>query len=438
MRVGIIGGGFAGLAAAYELSNYGHQVAVFEKAPFLGGQASTFAIGGQQIERGYHHLFTSDRDMINLMDELGLRDKLEWIESKVGIFCQNRVWAFGTPMDLLRFKPISLIARLRLGLVTLHLQRRKHWADLEKIPATRWAKKFAGKAAYEAVLEPMLRGKFGSYFEDINMAWLWNKFALRVSSRGSKIGKERLGYPSGSFATVIEATAKRICEAGGEVHASASVDGLLIQNGQAKGLTVSLENGKRHDRNFDSIIATVPSFIFAKLLPSQPPHYLEQLQRVNYLAAVLITLVLDRPLTQFYWLNIADREIPFLGVIEHTNLVGPENYGGRHIIYISNYLDKEDPMFGHTKEELLAEYIPYLKRINPAFKPSWIQESYQHREAAAQPVVTTNYSERIPAHKTPIEGLYLANTTQIYPEDRGTNYSIRLGRTVARIVHDNG
>jgi protoporphyrinogen oxidase len=190
-------------------------------------------------------------------------------------------------------------------------------------------------------------------------------------------------------------------------------------------------------QDFDAVIATSPSYVLPKLVEGLPAEYLAKLTGTEYLSAVLVILVLDRPLSNVYWLNVADRSIPFVGVIEQTNFLPPDQYGGRHIVYLSNYLSREDPLYGMAHSELLREYIPHLRKINPDFDEAWIQESYHHRVDAAQPIVGVNYSSRIPDHRTPVTGLYLANTTQVYPEDRGTNYSVRMGRRVARMLMDD-
>ena len=440
MRVGIIGGGAAGLGAAYELTLRGHTAEVFERAPFLGGQASTFQVGGAPLERGYHHLFRSDTAMTGLIEELGLGHRLRWIDSKVGLFYGDRVWPFTTPVDLLRFKPLAPWDRVRLGLVTFLLQRRKEWHSLEQHTAAEWMRRRVGERAYRVVMEPMLRGKFGEYYDQISMAWLWNKFALRTTSRGKGLRgmlKEQLGYPEGSFGEIFDTAGRRIVEGGGQVHTGAMVQRVLVTDGRATGLEVRLADNAPEERTYDKIIATVPSYNFPNLVPSLPDDYLARLTGVVYLAAVLVVLVLDRPLTPVYWLNVADRSIPFLAVVEHTNFMPPEHYGGKHIVYLANYLGKQDPLYHLGREELFQEYLPHLRKLNPAFDPSWIEDYHYHREEAAQPIVTRGYSERIPDYRTPIPGLYLANTTQIYPEDRGTNYSVRLGRHVARLVEED-
>ena len=438
MRVGVIGGGAAGLAAGYELVKSGHEVAVYERAPFLGGHASTFDIGGARLERGYHHLFTSDTDIVDLIHEIGLGHRMGWIDSKVGTLYDGKIYNFVTPLDLLKFTPLGLIDRLRLGLITLYLQRRKDWRELESATAADWLRKHAGERAYEDFWGPMLRGKFGEdHYDQVGMAWLWGKIQTRLKSRGKSMVKEKLGYPMGSFGEVFDVLAQRIGERGGQVHISASVRRIVVENARATGMEVEVGEDGPKVEPFDAVIATTPSYIFPKLVPAMPDEYLAKLTGVNYMAAVLIVLVLDRPLSHIYWLNVADRSIPFVAVIEHTNFIGPEHYGGKHIAYLSNYLSTGHPLYKMGHEELLEEYLPHIRKINPEFDLSWIETSYHHRIDGAQPIIGTNYSSRIPDHRTPFKGLYLANTTQVYPEDRGTNYSVRMGKRVAHMAMED-
>ncbi len=440
MRVGVIGGGATGLAAAYELGLRGHHAEVFESAPFLGGQASTFPVNGVPLERGYHHLFRSDTSMIDLIGELGLTHRLKWIDSNVGYYANGRLWKFTSPVDLLMFRPMPLLDRIRLGLLTLGLQRRKEWASLEQTTATEWLLAHGGRKVYGAIFEPMLRGKFGRYHDQITMAWLWNKFALRTASRGKGLAgkfKEQLAYPTGSFGEIFDVLADRIRQQGGEIHVSSGVREVVVEEGRVRGLTVSVGGGEPERRDYDQVLATVPSFIFPRLVPELPADYLSKLTDKVYLSAVLVILVLDRPLSPHYWTYVGDRSLPFLGIIEHTNFIPAEHYGGAHIVYLTNYLERDDPLYKMTPDELYREYVQHLKKINPAFDESWVTEYHHHKVDAAQPIVTRGYSETIPSHRTPIRDLYLANTTQIYPEDRGTNYSVRMGRQVAALMAED-
>ncbi len=434
MRVGIIGGGAAGLAAAYELTSQGHYAEVFEVAPFLGGQASTFDVGGGRLERGYHHLFVSDTAITELINELGLGHKLAWLESKVGLYHSGRIWDFATPLDLLRFKPLSLGQRIRLGLWTFALQKTRNWQKFEGVTAQDWLTRHLGQEIYQTIWEPMLRGKFGEFYNQVSMAWLWGKIYLRVASRRNALQKERLGYPMGSFGEVFDRLEERIIQQGGAVHLSSRVSRVVVDDGVAVGLEVQLSGQEPEVKSYDAVIATTPSYVFTRLVPQMPQDYLDKLVNVRYLSAVLMILTLDQPLSGKYWLNVADRTLPFVGVIEHTNMIDPALYGGRHIVYLTNYTPRESDLYQKSDSELLEDFIPHLQKINPDFDRSWIQEYYHHKVDGAQPIIGVNYSREIPDHRTPFKHLYLANTTQIYPEDRGTNYSVRMGRQVAQLL----
>ena len=437
MRVGIIGGGVAGLAAAYHLTKEGHFAEVFEVAPFLGGQASTFDVFGGRLERGYHHLFVSDTEIADLIQELGLGGKLAWLESTVGFYHGGKIWDFASPMDLLRFKPLPFLDRIRVGFWTFILQKTKSYSKFEGVTARDWLSKRMGRRGYEVIWEPLLRGKFGEFYDKIGMTWIWNKVTLRVASRKGAGQVEHLGYPMGSFGEVIEVLADRIAQQGGVIHTSASVTQIVEADGSATAMEVQLEGGETERREFDAIIATTPSYVFTRLAPAMPPEYQSKLENVDYLSAVLMVMVMDRPFTNKYWMNIADPNMPFVALIEHTNLIDKELYGGKHILYISNYPSRDNELYQMSGDELMDLFVPHLQKINPDFERSWVIEYHHHRVDGAQPIVGVNYGAGIPDHRTPVQGLYLANTTQIYPEDRGTNYSVRMGRQVARMVVDD-
>ena len=430
MRVGIIGGGVGGLGAAYELAKQGHRVAVYERAPFLGGLAAPFDIGGGRLERFYHHLFLSDTTIINLLTELGLEDHLIWEGSKVGVFSGGEIYNFSTPMDLLRFTPVGLIDRVRMGLVALYLQRSKNWQRWEGVTAAEFMRKWAGRRNYEAIWKPLLKGKFTVYHDQVAMPWLWSKFATRVASRDRSF-REKLGYIRGSWGVLIDELERRIRQMRGEVHTGASVNRILTVDGRVSGLAIEQAGGKGIEEPFDLVIATVPSFALPRLV-DLPEAYVSKLQSVEYEGAIAVIWVLRRQLSPVYWLNITDPDIPFLLVLEQTNLVPPSEYGGKHIIYTADYVTRDDHRWSMDADEIVQSYIPHLKKINPEFDESWIEEHFLHKEPAAQPIVTVNYREKMPPVKTPVGGLWLAAMSQVYPQDRGTNYSLQLAMDVAR------
>jgi protoporphyrinogen oxidase len=409
---------------------------VLEKYGTWGGQAATLPLLGPRIEYFYHHLFGSDTHILGLMDELGIGDQLRWIESKVGLFYDGQIYDFVTPFDLLSFRPLNPVDRVRLGLMYLYLHRVDDWRRLEQVTARDWILRYMGQGIYDKVWGPLLRGKFGEMADQVSMTWLWGKIKVRGSSRQGATAKEKLAYPLGSFETITQALVDRLRAGDADLRLNQEVTGLVTDPEDARRVTGVVT--KKETIPFDAVIATVPGY---NLLEIAPPTlegpYAEQLRSVRYQAALVLLLVSKHSLSRIYWMNIADRTMPFVGVIEHTNYVPPSEYQDRHLIYVSNYLERDDPRYRMRASDLFELYAPYLKRINPAFDTDWIEKKIVLRAEAGQPVITCNYSQRVPDHRTPLRGLYLANTLQIYPEDRGTNYSVRLGRTIGRIVDED-
>jgi protoporphyrinogen oxidase len=447
VRIAVIGAGVAGLTAAHRLTAAGHVVDVYERWPGLGGQAATVDVGGGvRLERYYHHLFTTDRHIAALFDELGLTDELEWRESTTAMLAHGRLWPFTTPGDLLRFSPMPPPARVRMGAAAVALQRFAGRPEpFERITARAWIERWMGRAAWREVWGPLLRGKFGERADEIAMVWLWSKLRLR---RGEDARDERLGYPRSSWEPLLEALAGSVRRGGGRVLidrpaarlARADGDGWLVTPGEPD----SFRRG--HDprrfaahgqpERYDRVLATVPSDVFEQLLEpgALPDGYVERLRATEYFTALCLLLEVDRRVTPYYWINVADRDLPFVGLIEHTNFVEPERYDGRRFLYVANYLPRGHELLDLDAEALLERYAPGLRRANPAWERSWVREAWRFAEPAAQPIVTVGYRERIPPLATGLPGLVLANTTQVYPEDRGTNYAVRLGDDAARAL----
>jgi protoporphyrinogen oxidase len=427
-HIGVVGGGIAGLTAALRLSQAGYRVTLWENRQ-LGGQAVAFPVAGTFLEHFYHHLFQSDREIVALIEELGIADHLVWLPSNVGYFAAGTIYPLNGALDLLRLGFVPFIDRVRIGLVTAYLQRVKDWHKFERVTADAWLRRALGQRAYNRTLGAQLRAKFGRYYDQVAMVWFWGKIWLRTTSRRSPLDQEKLGYIRGSFNVLIDALANRAREAGAEIEVGAGLTGLQANDDGS--WTARLEGSQVR---CDAIIATVPSPVLMRLVPELPAPYQERLRGLTYEAAVVALLQLDRPLSSIYWLNIADPDVPFTGIIEHTNFVSPDEYNGKHFLYLSKYLEPDHPYFAMPEQELIETYVPFLKRVNPAFDPSWIDQWWVFRERAAQPIVTLNYREKLPDHRTGLPNLYLANTSQIYPEDRGTNYSVRLGNDIAKLV----
>ncbi|WP_329266600.1 NAD(P)/FAD-dependent oxidoreductase [Streptomyces pseudovenezuelae] len=414
MNLGIIGAGATGLTAAWDAVRAGHQVTVLEAADELGGLAASLEVGGVPLERYYHHIFRSDKAMIALIEELGLGDALRFHKPTTGIYRGGRLIDFTTPLDMLRhpeFGPLDAVRFAGSSAVLKAVRKGDRYNDLT---ALAWLRRWAGKKATAAVWEPLLRGKFGDRAEQVSMAWLWARIHCRTFE---------LGYVDGGFERVYAALRDGIEERGGKVEFGKAV-GSIRQDGTDEAV-VTCADGSSYA--FERLIVTTPQPAFAKAagLPDD-----SALWKNQYLGATCFVLELDRSAIPYYWLNINEPDFPFLAVVEHTKMIDPSVYGGRHILYVGNYVEREDRRFTTDPGQLLDEFVPYLKRINPAFDRSWIQTWHFSKAGFAQPVVTPEYRALIPAHETPMSRVTLATMAQIYPQDRGQSYSVAMAREV--------
>lgn len=426
-RVTIVGAGFSGLAAAYDLCQAGIQVTVLEADETVGGLAASFATDGDRLDRFYHHWFTNDLEVSELIEEIGLTKNVVSNPTNTGLYYANTIFRLAKPMDLLRFKALNFVDRIRLGILTLRARRVKNWMELEQQSAAEWLRKLGGEAVFKVVWEPLLKGKFGPYSDKISAVWFWNKLKLRGGSRG-KAGEERLAYLEGSFSMLAEEIANIIRRKGGEVRLNAAVEHIEKAN---DGNWIC--RGPWGEVTSDRVIVTTALPLAAEMVKTwADPDYLNQLQRIDYLANICLVLQLDRSLSSTYWLNINDPSFPFMGIIEHTNFQPKEHYDGRHIAYLSKYLPHTDALYKMSDEQVLEFSIPYLKDMFPEFDQSWISKFNVWRSRWAQPVVEKNYAALIPSADGPEPGLHLCSMAQIYPEDRGTNYAIREGRKIGR------
>jgi protoporphyrinogen oxidase len=426
-HVVVIGAGFTGLSAGYELAEAGVRVTLLEAEAEIGGLAGGFRLGDTTLERFYHHWFNHDHHVMALVDELGVADQVVTRPSRTGMYFAGGLHRLSTPLDVLRFKPLSLIDRIRLVRLVLVARRHSDWKALDHVSAADWLRRIGGENVFRIVWEPLLLGKFGTYAYDVSAAWFWAKLVLRGGSR-KRTGGEQLAYFRGGFAAVAERIAAHIKARGGEIRRRAPALGVKVHGGRAVGVRIPGSTIQ-----CDAVLATPALPIIADLLgPHVPEAYRQRLERVRYLGNICLVLQLQRSLSGLYWMNVNDPSFPFVGIIEHTNFEPSASYQNRHIVYLSKYLPVEDALYGMSDAELLAFALPHIQRMFPAFEASWILDHHVWRARYAQPVVTTGYAASVPGHQTPLEGFHIATMAQIYPEDRGTNFAIRDGRRVAQ------
>lgn len=431
-KIAVIGGGFTGLTAAHRLALQGHDVTVYERASQLGGLASGFEVAGTSIERTYHHIFRTDTDIIGLVDELGVSNHLRWLPSSVAVYWEGRARSFMSPSDLLRFSPLRPWDRVRVGVVVLFLQRTTRWRRFAHVSASSWMRKWCGKRASEVLWEPLLRGKFDRYSNKVSMAWLWARLHTRANSREPGESVEKLGYFEGGFDVIVAALADRLARHGATVHLSASVESVGAD--EDGGVTV-VAGGQ--PQRYDAAIATVPSHVFSMLTRDAPEisdAERGRLESIDYLGAICLVFTSSQDLGSSYWVNVNDLSAPFLVFINHTKLVDRSWYGGQHVYYIGSYVPHDHEQMSASDDQLRDEWFSYLATMFPEFDGGLVNELTVQRFRNAQHIVDLDYERKIPPYETPIPGVFLSNFSQIFPEDRGTNFAVREGEHVARLV----
>lgn len=431
MRIIIIGAGYTGLVAALRLAEAGHMVTILEKSSTVGGLASDFMVEGGSLERAYHHIFKTDTHIINLAEEVGVGKHLKWHDSSVALFYDGTVYPFKGALDLIKFKPLHFHNRIRAGLAVLYLQKTKDWKKLESTTAYDWMLKVGGEQVTKVIWEPLLKGKFDKYYDKVSMAWLWARIHIRAQSRES--GGEKLGYFDGGFQVFTNALVIKLQERG--VVIRTDVNMTKISNTNKK--KVEIQYADMPSETFDVCISTTPSHVFAKLVETNKSisqKYLKGLDSINYLGARLMIFSSTQDISPYYWHNINDLDLPFLVFIHHTKLINKKYYGGRYIYYLATYVPHDHELFTCDDKALEKLWLASLLQIFPDFDSRKISEKHFFRFANAQHIVDVDYANKIPSCKTPLENVYLSNFSQIYPEDRGTNFAVREGEKVANLI----
>ena len=435
-RVAVIGAGATGLAAAYDLTRSGLDVTVYEAGAEVGGLAAGFRDDAWDwnLEKFYHHWFANDHAVLNLIKELGAWDDVIFRRPISSTWHNGQIYPVdrpNMPVAVLRL-PMSWPSKLRFGLVGVYLKFFKNWKPMERFTAEVWLRRYMGNETYEALWRPALIAKFGQDYDKVNMAWLWARIYKRTP---------RLGTFQGGFQAFLELLAAQVRKQGGEICLNTPVERVRQTTTGKLVLTVS---GK--DKEFDAVISTSSPQITLRLAPELPPEYTAKLSSLKSLGAVVVILALRHQLMAdgTYWLalpannpNKTDGEFPFLALIEHTNYMDRSHYGGDHLVYCGDYVAPDHEYFSLSEDALTERFTGVLKRFNPNFSPEWIRKRWVFRTRYAQPVPYVNHSQALPDLRTPLAGLYMASMSQVYPWDRGTNYSVKMGREVAAMVMED-
>ncbi|MBB3048504.1 protoporphyrinogen oxidase [Litorivivens lipolytica] len=423
-KIAVLGAGPMGLATAWQLVQDGYEPVIFEAGDRVGGMAASFDLDGLAIERYYHFHCTSDDGFFTLLEELGLSDKLKWSVTTMAYYFQGRVQKWGNPIALLTFRGLSFVAKFRYGLHVFLATKRRDWKPLDNQEASQWIKRWVGMEAWNALWQKLFDYKFYQYADNLSAAWIWSRLR-RIGQSRYNLMKEKLGYLEGGSDTLLLALQEQLQAHGAELRLNCAAQRVVVEDGVLKGVET-----REGFETFDTVISTIPLPYLPKVLRDLPDDIVNGYRSVNNIAVVCITVKLAKALTPHFWLNVNDDEMDIPGVVEYTNLrpLGE----GQHIVYVPYYVPGEHPVYADSDEVFIDKITGYFKRINPELQDSDFLSFHVHRYRYAQPICEPGFLERLPPVDLPVEGLWAADTSYYYPEDRGISESIDFGRDMAR------
>jgi len=421
-RIAVLGAGPMGLAVAYQLARDGHQPVVFEADDRVGGMTASFDFNGLDIERYYHFHCISDHAFLQVLDELGLASKMHWVPTKMGYWYQNRLQAWGNPVALLKFRGLGMAAKFRYGLHAFLSTKRQDWRALDKVEATGWIRRWVGAEAYEVLWRNLFELKFYDYTSNLSAAWIWSRIR-RIGRSRYNLFKEKLGYLEGGSTTLLQGMKSSIEANGGVFFLKTPVQKVVIEDGRVTG--VETAGGFEA---FDKVISTVPLPYVPRLIPDLPPALLAQYEARKNIAVVCVIAKLRKAVTENFWLNTNDPDMDIPGVVEYSNLRPLD----QHIVYVPFYMPGEHPKYQEPDQVFLDKVRRYLKKINPALTDEDFIDIRASRYRYAQPICDPGYLDRLPPVALPVGGLWVADTSYYYPEDRGISESIHFGRNMAK------
>jgi len=426
-RIAVLGAGPMGLAVAYQLAKDGCQPVIFEADDRVGGMAASFDFNGLIIERYYHFHCISDEAFEEVLHELGIHDHLKWVTTRMGYWYKGKLQPWGTPWALLRFGGLGIVAKIRYGLHTYFSIKRNKWEKLDQIDAASWIRRWVGKRAFDVLWRDLFDYKFHHLAENVSAAWIWSRIR-RIGRSRSSIFREKLGFLKGGSQTLLDALSTAIEEDGGQINLRSRIEKVVIEDNKVRGVQV---NNEFHA--FDKVISTIPVPYLSQIIPDLSEDVKKKFNALENIAVVCVIVKLKKPVTDFFWVNTNDPSMDIPGLVEYTNLRSLEN----HIVYVPFYLPQTHHTFLESDSEFQKKVTSYLKLLNTNLEDDDIIDVKVNRYKYAQPICQPGHLTNLPPISLPIDGLWAADTSYYYPEDRGISESIALGRQIAKEVNIN-
>ncbi|AHX12029.1 hypothetical protein CH75_24180 [Dyella jiangningensis] len=422
MKYAILGAGPMGLMAALELLKQGHEVDIYERDDRIGGMSAAFDFDGLAIERYYHFVCKTDFPLFELLSELGIAHTLKWTDTKMGFFYNGTLYKWGTPFALLAFRGLGIISKIRYGVHAMYAKNIQDWRPFDRIQATSWLRRWVGERAYNVLWKSLFDLKLFEHSDEISAAWIGTRIKRVALSRRSLL-QETMGYLEGGSATLLDKMEQFILDKGGRIHLKAGIDMVNTVDGSVSSISV-----KGEEVLCDAVVSTAPIQYVPRIVPSLPPEFIQQINAIKNIPVACVILKLKNPISENFWMNINDPGIEIPGVIEYSNL----NRMTPSVLYAPFYMPKTHPKWAKSNDELIDEVVGYLARINPEFKPDWVVARHCHRYEFAQTICPPGFYDMLPSMKTPVRGLYMADTAYYYPEDRSINESIHVAKKLAQ------
>jgi protoporphyrinogen oxidase len=489
-KVAIVGSGFLGLTLALRLAESGSHVTVFESAGEIGGLASAWSIGDVVWDKHYHVTLLSDSFTRKIVEEIGLGDEYEWVETKTGFYTGGKLVSMSNAVEFLTFPALGLISKFRLGATIFYASKVKDWKALEKISVEDWLTKLSGKNTFEKMWRPLLKAKLGEAYRETSAAFIWATIQRLYAARNSGLKKEMFGYVRGGYARVLAGFGEVLREKGVEIRLNCRVSEIsrvgkktrldfndrnepipesdareaataIISSAAARpdksqisNLKFEINDQREHlppergavpdtisnnalAQEFDKVILTCPSNIAANICPQLTAREKEKLRGIKYQGIVCASVLMKHSLSGFYVTNITD-ETPFTGIIEMSALVDKAEFGGNALVYLPKYVAPDDELFDKTDDEIRNIFLSALEKMYPHFKREDVVAFKVSKVRQVFPLPTLNYSETVPGMKTSLENVYIVNSAHILNGTLNVNETVQLAeRALGEIKKQN-